>query len=211
MPQQASSAPDSHAVVFDVNVYLDLGRLLGPGITLHDVQSAGAEYTSEPLPSSKPCVDSLRAICVCLGGVFAEPQLLQVWTSTHIDDTLTHVAQQPVAAGGLGWTSAQATSLLADVVDELAYARTAGGHVVLNGVDGGHALDHEDAMVYTTARKAAFDDNSVLYRYLVTNDQQFRNAPGLDHINIAFPHEFVDAVRTARRQVALARMPRPKP
>ncbi|GAA2542280.1 hypothetical protein GCM10010435_07350 [Winogradskya consettensis] len=157
-------------------------------------------------------MDSLRAVAVTTTGRFAGPDLLQVWSSDHIDRLLVNKAQQPrngatAESRGLGWSPADANALLTDFLDELVYDMTGGGRVEIVGVSGNPPLDHEDARVYTTAMRAAADATLPSIKYCVTRDREFRCAKDLDgHVEILYPDEFLTLVRRSRAALAVGGM-----
>lgn len=200
---------DVHAVVFDVNVYLDVAGLLGPPFSWEKFQELAAQTSVAPLPNhGDRRVDSLRAIAACSGGRFAGQDRLEVWTSDHIDRLVELKATQPLVGDraedrGLGWSSDDAQNLLVDLVDELVYEKTEGGSVALVGIEGRPPLDHEDACVFTTAVGAAGDIVPPSIKYCVTRDANFRTAEGLNpNVTVLYPYEFVQLVRRSRRMLA---------
>ncbi|WP_157408600.1 hypothetical protein [Actinoplanes sp. N902-109] len=208
--------PDLHTVVFDVNVLLDVADLVGPPFTWEKFNTAAARNNAAPVPNSADRrVDSLRAVAVTTTGFLAKPDLLQVWTSDHIDRLLVHKAAQPrngpnPESRGLGWTTDHADLLLANFLDDLVYDMTGGGRVEIVGVSGHPPLDHEDACVFTTACEAARDVAPPPIRYCVTRDRGFRSAAGLaGQVSILYPDEFVRLVRRSRAVLAMRPMKRP--
>ncbi len=207
--------PDLHAVVFDVNVYLDVASLVGPPFTWDKFQDAAARNADAPLPNhADRRVDSLRAVSACLEGRFAGPERIEVWSSEHIDSLVVRKASQPQNAStpelsGLGWAQTEAESLLVDLVDDLVYEKTEGGSATYVGVDGRPPLDHEDACVFTTALHAAGDAIPPSIKYCVTRDEQFRTATGLNsNVLVLYPDEFVSIVRRSRAALAMSAMRR---
>lgn len=205
---------DCHAVVFDVNVYLDVAELVGPPFTWQAFNALAISHKDSPLPNSDQRVDSLRAIAVSMSGKFVGPQPLEIWTSDHIDVLVELKAGQPRAADtaegrGLGWSVADARGLLAGFVDDLVYDMTNGGTVgEITRADGTPPLSHEDGCVYTTARCAAPDEEEYYHRYLVTCDRHIReSAPELaSDVEIYHPHEWVELLRNVRKTVGLRAM-----
>ena len=211
--QRARPEPDLHTVVFDVNVLLDVAQLVGPPFTWTKFTDAATRHSSLPVPwHADRRVDSLKAVALTTSGRFAGPELLEVWTSAHIDELLVSKAMQPVDGDkpetrGLGWSRDDAEGLLSDFLDELVYEATSGGEVQFDGVYGHPPLDHEDACVFTTALQAAADAAPPSIKYCVTRDRAFRQASHLDlKVLILYPDEFVRMVRESRRALAMKRI-----
>jgi hypothetical protein len=199
-----------HAVVYDVNVYLDVAELLGPPFSWSKFHEAAAEHQVTPLRGKDRRVDSLRALALATTGRFAGPHPLQVWTSAHIDGLVATKAGQLQTAEhpddrGLGWTADDAEDLVEGLVWTLVYDMSGGGECREIEIPYGcPPLSHEDGIVYRTVEQCG-DDGAI--RYCVTNDRQFRQAelPGL--IDTLYPHEWIELVRKSRYA---ASAPRPR-
>lgn len=209
---QGSADPDVHVVVFDVNVWLDVAALVGSGFTFDRLTERVAAAGMQPCPAQDRRLDSARALAVCTSGRLAGDELLEVWTSAHIDDVLVHKLTQGTDGvipeeTGYGWSADDAHDFLDDCVYELVestYGGTVGEIVIPNG---NPPLSHEDGCVYRTATEAG-DDFPV--RYCVTWDRDFRTAAGLPgDVTMFYPSEWVMYVRKARARLALAQIPRP--
>lgn len=154
----ASEEIQRHLVVFDCNVYLDAAGLLGPPFTWEKFDAAIAQLARVPVPHpTDRAFDSLRSIAACTSGRFAGEEMVEVWTSSHIDTVVRGKAQQSVDADpetgyrGLGWSGENAQKL----VDELIYGiveRSDGGTLGDLFPDGNPPLDHEDGMIYGACR-----------------------------------------------------------
>ncbi|MFI5930902.1 hypothetical protein [Actinoplanes sp. NPDC051494] len=196
-----------------MNILLDVADLLGPPFTWAKFNESAVRNNAAPVPNQRDRrVDSLRAVAVTTTGRFAGPDLLQVWSSDHIDQLLVRKAHQPRNGGvpescGLGWSLDDAEALLVDLLDELVYEKTGGGRVEIVGVSGNPPLDHEDARVFTTALAAAGDAAPPSIKYCVTRDRRFRSASGLsDNVLVRYPDEFLDLVRRSRAALAVGKM-----
>jgi hypothetical protein len=200
-----------HAVVFDVNVYLDVAELLGAPFTWQKFNEAAAKYQSTPLQRADRRVDSLRALALATTGRFAGPHALQVWTSDHIDGLVATKAAQPLVADhpddkGLGWSDEDAERLVDDLVWTLVYDKSGGGACQNIEIPyGSPPLSHEDGIVYRTAEQCG-EEGAI--RYCVTNDREFRMAELPGDIAVLYPHEWISLVRKSR---FAASAPRPKP
>lgn len=191
-------------MVFDVNVYLDIARLLGPPFSWARLASAAAMHSRSPVPHpSDPLVDSLRAVAACQSGLLAGDDPLEVWTSAHIDRIVRAKAQQPIRQNsdtGLGWSAGDARALVPDLIYRIVRDSSGGtlGDVFPNG---NPPLDHEDGMVYGACRRISGDD-PVAIVICVTRDQQFLDyyrAGRLDgHTRVVTPVQFVGFVRRSR-------------
>jgi hypothetical protein len=190
-----------HCVVYDVNVYLDVAELLGPPFTWDKFHDTAAQHRDTPVPHSDSRVDSLRALALATTGRFAGPEMLQVWTSTHIDGLVAIKAEQSTAGEtaetrGLGWDHDAAEDLVDHLVWTLVYDRSSGGACDEISIPYGcPPLSHEDGLVYRTAERCG-QENSI--RYLVTNDRAFRNAELPGDITLFYPREWVNFVRASR-------------
>jgi hypothetical protein len=207
--ESESFASPCHAVVFDVNVYLDAAELLGPPFTWEKFATAAAKYRASPLKCQDRRIDSLRAIAVATSGKFTAHVPLQVWTSDHIDNLVALKAGQPKDGGcpedfGLGWSPDDAAALVDDLVWDLVYDKSGGG--ACRNIEipyGSPPLSHEDGIVYRTAEQCG-DQHAI--KYCVTNDRPFRIADLPGDITVLYAYEWVDLVRRSRAKIA---MPRP--
>jgi hypothetical protein len=211
----SQSEPDLHTVVFDVNILLDVAEFVGPPFTWAKFTSAAVRHQAAPVPHpSDRRVDSLKAVALTRSGHFAGPEMLEVWSSAHIDKLLVRKAAQPrdgdsPETRGLGWSRDDAEGLLHDFLYDLVFDSTGGGRVELDGVHGHPPLDHEDACVFTTALQAADDATPPSIKYCVTRDRAFRQARHLSsNVLVLYADEFVRLVQRSRRALAIKRIPR---
>jgi hypothetical protein len=210
----AANAPCCHAVVFDVNVYLDVAELLGPPFTWQKFNQAAATHQSTILRGSDRRIDSLRALALATTGRFAGPDALQVWTSAHIDGLVATKAAQPLEAAhpddrGLGWSEDDAEDLVDDLIWTLVYDKSGGG--ACRNIEipyGCPPLSHEDGIVYRSAEQCGDDGAS---RYCVTNDRHFRQAALPGAIQVLYPHEWILLVRKSRFAASAPRPGSPAP
>lgn len=197
-------------MIFDCNVYLDAACLLGPPFTWDGFNQKVASCARESFPHPLPAVDSLRALALCTSGKFAGNEVLEVWTSQHITETVVYKARQAATPDpmsgffGLGWSRSDANSLL-DLIGDLA-TMSDGGDVGRQFPDGNPPLDHEDGLVYGACRYLAGQD-PLCNVYCVTRDRGFLNA-GQDprfprHTRVLNPRQFVGLVRAARSRLAM--------
>lgn len=215
----SAAQTELHVVVFDVNVYLDVARLLGPPFTWDKFEAASAAHHAAPVPCvDDPRVDSLRAIATCRSGYLAgRDDILEVWTSEHIDDLVRYKAIQPTDGStaedrGLGWSPDDADELVTGLVHGLVFDDSRGGQV--EGIripSGTPPLSHEDGMVFAASLKA-YPDEVAVARYCVTRDVEFREClpdlPG--EVDVLYPYEWLLYVRSARsRYAAMTMRPRP--
>ena len=201
----------THAVVFDVNVYLDAADFVGPPFNWAKLAQAAVKHGKDPVPHpTDQRVDSLRALVLSSTGRLAGPEPLEVWTSAQIDALVVRKASQPANRSlppedrGLGWTPEQAYDLQYDLVVELAYMKTDGGTAGDVRIPVGNPpLSHEDGIVLATAHEAG--DEPVV-RYCVTQDRHFRNSHAQlpDGVEVMRPHEWIEFVRRARRVHAMS-------
>ena len=170
----STTEPPVHAVIFDINVYMDVCRLLGPGFVWDDVVAKVAQYKNQPGTHRNPEVNSLRAIAICTSGTFCDGVPLHVWFSDLMEATLLVKLTQPVKGptkekSGLGWSREDAEQVLRELVKPLLEV-TEGAYTEHTTVEGHPPLEHEDAQVWTAARYAGHEDELPPRRWMVTND-----------------------------------------
>jgi hypothetical protein len=206
--------PRRHVVVFDCNVYLDVADLVGAPFSWENfnTQAACAARDQVPHPANR-AIDSLRAIAVCTTGRFAGDETVEVWTNAHIDKIVRGKARQsatpdPAGYRGLGWTHADAQSLIDDLVSGIA-TRSNGGTLGDHYPDGNPPLDYEDGMVYGACRTLASQD-PLAHLYCVTRDNGFIEARRRNklsgHSRVLTPSAFVALIRAARAHHSMKRM-----
>jgi len=211
---ETPAAPDERVlVVFDVNIYLDLARLLGDPFSWDAFEAALAIHATEPNPPPTDArIDSLRAIASLRSGQSPSGVRREVWTSDHINGTAAYkLHQSPQAADprdrGLGWSVNSAQAFL----DELVWGivdQTDGDSVgEILDTFGSPPLDREDGRVLATARDAGFIEVDRYYRYVVTRDRGFASAEHLPGDAILLhPADWIDLDRGEQRAVAFKRL-----
>lgn len=208
-----------HVVVFDCNVYLDVGRALGAPFTWEAFNAQVASLTKVAVPHPKmPVLDSLRAIALCTSGRFAGTEVLEVWTNAHIDKMVRGKARTPATPDpltgfkGLGWSRRQAQGIVNDLIGSLVQ-QSNGGTLGSHVPSGNPPLDHEDGMVYGACAQLASDD-PICKVYCVTRDRGFltayREGALADHTRVVTPAKFIALIRAARFEVSTRAM-RPPP
>lgn len=212
---QNSAAQDIHVVVFDVNVYLDVARILDPPYSLQTLGAVSAVNINSPCPHpTNPLIDSLRALALCTSGRFVGQQKLEVWTSKHIDDLVVHKLTQPIDGAspeltGFGWKMDEAEDFLHELVYGLVFDASKGGSAGdVSIAAGSPPLSYEDGRVFRTALEAGDSTDGQLIKYCITNDKEFRNnEPNLSsEVLVLYPAEWVLLVRRARNLVAMGRL-----
>lgn len=209
------SGPEAqrHLIVFDVNVYLDVARHLGPPFSWEEFADAAARTSRHPFPyKADYSVDSLRAIAMCTSGRFAGDEPVEVWTNAHIDGLVRRKAEQPVEPDpvsglrGLGWSTSDAQGLVTELVQGLTEKSSGGTLGAGHFPDGNPPLDHEDGMVYGACRFLAGDD-PLAHVYCVTRDRGFLDAYRAGrlggHSIVLTPAQAVGLMRRARTQLAV--------
>ncbi|MBN7559866.1 hypothetical protein [Mycobacteroides abscessus] len=191
-------------VVFDVNIYVDLAELIEQPFDWGKLEAAAAGYWNDPLPHHRNArYDSLRAVLMSKSGHVGTGERLEVWTSEHIDNlVIKKVQQKAVDTTNSAWTPRNAMDLHDELVNTLVYDMTRGGSVgrVLDPLN--HPpLDHEDGCVMRTVESAG--DMPESPRYCITRDGPFREAFRRNElepsVQVLYPHEWVIALRQARR------------
>lgn len=221
MPQDGSARgrrQPRHIVIFDVNVYLDVARLLGPPFTWDKFNEATARVARAAVPHpSDVAQDSLRAVAACTSGLLAGAETLEVFTNSHIDKLVRGKACESVVPDpetgyhGLDWAQKDADTLITDLVYGL-LERSHGETLGDTFPDGNPPLDHEDGMVFGACRLLAGND-PLSTVYCVTRDRKFREQSEAgrisNHTKVLHPTTFLQFVRAARFRQAVPRM-RPK-
>ena len=200
-----ANVDDPTIVVFDVNVYLDVAELLGPPFSWASLQHKMAQVAGYVVPwVEDERVDSLKAIAYSSRGHVIPGEPLEVWSSDHVDDMVFWKATQAPNPsdpddGGLGWSDADATTLLEHLVRDLVYDKTNGGGIPVTKPHGWTAVSHEDGQVFETAYRAG--DFEASPRICVTRDNDFREAnPYLSaRVDVMYPWEFVQYLQKASR------------
>ncbi len=209
--------PVCHLVVFDVNIFLDVARLIGEPYDPDQFDALVAQSANAKVPHPDPSYDSLRALATCQSGNFDGSARLEVWTSDHIEELAYLKAIQPTTAPvdedrGLGWSGEAAQSLVDDLIGQLVYDFSAGDSVGEIKVSyGAPPLSHEDGCVYATAKEAGTADY-YYQRYCVTRDKGFLQATLPGDIEVLHPSDWVNKVRSSRRLQSMKKMnlaPRP--
>lgn len=192
--------PPRALVVFDVNVYLDVARILGPTSTLDTFLELAVKHANDPLPHHRDAaLDSLRALAISKSGNYAPGVRLEIWFGQHLDDTTYFKLIQGTSAGdhqedrGFGWSADDANDFMERLVEPFwkdADTFVAGDPIGYETPP----LDHEDGCVYATARDAGSEEY-FYERFCVTRDADFRNAALNGDIEVMHPHEWVSHVR----------------
>jgi hypothetical protein len=210
------AVPDPLIVVFDVNIYLDAARLVGPPFNMAALSDILAREKGTRPPHPDRRIDSARSLVIARSGILARPQRLQVWTSDHINALVRLKARQPDDEAlfpedrGLGWSDEHAHALLDDLVWPVVFDSAGDTVGDLRYPEHSPPLDHEDGMVFATA-KAAADGDVVCDRILVTRDLPFaEKCKALGYPRVMHPSQFVAFTHAARSKVAVTNM-RPRP
>lgn len=209
--------PQTWIIVFDANVFLDVARLLGEPFDLDRFNDEIAGRFREQFPHPDRRVNALRALAAVTNGSITRTVTAQVWTSEHVDALVRHKANQSDAPWlderdrGLGWSAENAQRL----VDELIWhcVESSGGDTIGDVVipRDSPPLEHEDGLVYATARDAHASD-VLVERFVVTSDRDFlEHGSAQDSYPRALsPANFVALIREVRGREARSRMPKPR-
>ncbi|MFF2297928.1 hypothetical protein [Arthrobacter sp. NPDC058127] len=192
--------PPRALVVFDVNIYLDVARILGPAATWDAFLELAVKHANEPLPHRRDAaLDSLRALAISKSGKYEPGVKLEIWFGQHLDDTTYFKLIQDAGAAdrvedcGFGWAAKDADDFMELLVDPF----WCEDDNFVSGDPIGYEtppLDHEDGCVYAIARDAG-SENYSYERFCVTRDVDFRNAALKGDIEVMHPHEWVAHVR----------------
>lgn len=156
--------PQPYIVTLDVNIYLTVARMLGPGFT--------DEQFMDRVSDAGPHDTDVFALFQGLMKPYPDGGLVEVWTGQHIIETALHKARQhldgpTVETSGLGWTEQQSQSI-ANLILGI-QTSTHGGFVIEDGTYLYPPLDYEDGCVMQCA-KTAHSDLNLCHRYCITND-----------------------------------------
>lgn len=162
------SEPQPYIVTPDVNVYLTVARILGPGFTDDDFISRVREADEHGL--------DVFSFFRCLFKPHPDGGRIEVWTGQHIIETALYKAGLPqrqerterTEKCGFGWTEHQSQSI-ANLIAGIA-AHTQGGFVKDDGTYMHPPMDYEDGCVMQCA-KNAHQNLNLCRRYCITYDQ----------------------------------------
>ncbi|GAA3736337.1 hypothetical protein GCM10022239_10280 [Leifsonia bigeumensis] len=206
---------DRILVVLDVNIYLDVARIVGAPFTWEKFDAAVRVALESPIPNPTDAgYDSILAIATTRKGVHPSGARLEVWTSEHIDRLVALKAAQPPDARdprdrGLGWPAHYARELVEILINDVVVEYSNGDTIGVVAIPYGNPpLDHEDGCVFATARDSGW--SGIYYeRYCITRDVQFRTAALPGQIDVLHPHEWVIRYRNESRAASIATMPKP--
>lgn len=204
-------------MVFDCNIYLDVGRALGAPFSWKAFEAKVAQLSKAAVPHPfDQAFDSVRAIALCTSGRFAGSEPVEVWTSAHIDRVVRGKAMQSTVPDpetgfrGLGWSQEDAQGIVTDLIGSLT-ERSNGGTLGSDVVrpEGRPPLDHEDGLVYGGCCWLAGED-PLCKVYCVTHDRGFIEAYKkrrlAAHTRVLTPAKFIALNRVARNQMSIRRV-----
>lgn len=212
MADTSAASDERVLVVFDVNIYLDVARLLGSPFTWDAFDAAIAVHATEPNPHPTDArIDSLRSIASVRSGRSPSGLRREVWTSDHINLTAAYKLNQSASAPdirdrGLGWSPDAAQAFVDDLIWGIVDQTDGESVGEIVSAYGSPPLDHEDGRVFATARDAGFIDVDHYERYVITRDRDFAAAtlPGFSIVQ--HPADWVDSHRGEERAVAFKRL-----
>lgn len=164
------SEPQPYVVTPDVNVYLSVARILGPGFTADD-------FISRVEAADEHGYD-VFSFFRCLFKPHPDGGRIEVWTGQHIIETALYKAglpkrQESEEKSGLGWSELQSQSIADLIVGVETY--TQGGFVRDDGTYMHPPMDYEDGCVMQCA-KNAHPTLNLCRRYCITYDQKMIEA-----------------------------------
>jgi hypothetical protein len=199
------SRPQPFIAVPDVNVYLTVANLLGPGFTAQEFMAKVQEAKD---PSRLPDVFTLFA---SLLKPHPDGSAIQITSGEHILKTAAWKAIQPTAAhtdedSGLGWRKDDIhciTDIIYDLVD------TTGGELInLNGAFMHPPLDYEDGCVMRCALDAR-KDQALFRRFCITYDRKMTAKMKVcRQVTVCSPEEWCRDIRAAEAHKWFSRFPR---
>jgi hypothetical protein len=206
----SSQPPTKYIVVFDVNIYLSVARLLGEPFSQADFQRLVISTAGQSEATYTRDHWAVLAIAVCSSGLLSAGVPLEVWSSDHINTLVPFKAAQlnnPKLAPedrGLGWSDDNARDLLENLVWWIV-DQSGGDEINVVYPRSSPPLTHEDGLVYATARDCDSGD-AVCERILVTADGDFLDAENLTYPAVMSAETFVRLVRSARSSARFQRM-----
>lgn len=182
------------AVVFDLNIYLDIARLLDQPYAEAKLHSAILDHRPNTERSNRQ-MEAGKAVAMCSTGNLSGAQRLQVWSSSWIERGVENVAKRSVVEKGLGWSAQNAAALRTDLITTTAVGRSNGSSLqTVRGISY-NGLSPDDSAVFHTASQAlALCSRS----FCVTSDQDFRDKAPRSGVQMLSPGQLVDLIRQAR-------------
>ena len=182
------------AVIFDLNVYLDIARLIEEPFNETKLRTMVLRYKPDiSKPNRK--LDAAAAVLLSSTGNLAGQQRLQVWSSTWIERGVENVAKRPKSEVGLEWNESTAKGLRNDLIMTLAVGKSNGQSLREERYVSYSPLSDDDSSVFHTARQAL---NFCSAAYCVTSDTDFiRDAPNMG-VKMMTPGQLVELIRRAR-------------
>ena len=184
-------------VLLDINVYLDVGRWLGPPYSLGRLNLGLTMPDPQPTPLMRVYRESSRLVAICNSGNYTAGQKLQVWSSTWIASQTIKVAARPTSVKGLGWTGDHAYDLYKRLIYDSLVVPTNGTILETNRFATFSGLSPDDAQVLSSAFEAK-DCNVDSKIVCVTNDKDFRDSTSCQGITMLSPSGFLLAQAEAR-------------
>lgn len=188
--------PQPYIVTLDVNIYLTVARMLGPGFT--------DKQFMDRVSNAGPHDKDVFALFQGLMKPYPDGGHVEVWTGQHIIETALCKAEQDldgptVEESGLGWTIEQSQSI-ANMIFRI-QTLTQGGFVLEDGTYLCPPLDYEDGCVMQCA-KTAHSDLNLCHRYCITYDYEMIDvARESTQVKVVSPETWC----TKRRMVKAAR------
>lgn len=187
-------------VVFDMNIYIDVARLVKEPFSRQTMQIKVMGHKHNPDSNPNPLISSAQVVGICASGVFAGSQKLQVWTNSWIENGVVRVAKRPRNERGLGWSEGNAELLRTDLIHDTVVTPSGGRSVPADKTANYAGLSWDDSQVLHTALhvlRLSPDSTSIC----LTNDKEFRNTDSCGPVTMLTPEEFLLLIRTARSQV----------
>lgn len=158
------SDPQPYIVTPDVNVYLTVAKILGPGFTDDD-------FISRVRAADEHGLD-VFSLFRCLLRSHPDGGRIEVWTGQHIVETALYKVglpprQETPEKSGFGWTEYQSQSIANLIVGITTY--THGGFARDEGTYMNPPMDYEDGCVMQCA-KNAHQTLNLCQRYCITYD-----------------------------------------
>lgn len=185
-------------VVFDVNIYLDVARWVGPPYSNQKLQIKLLQHRQDPSTPVEVKIQSAKLASLCSSGVFAGNQKLQVWTSDWINNVAVRVAMRSRGEKGLGWSETNAELIRTDLIHGTVVGPSNGFLLNSDKTAKFEDLDWDDAQVLTTALQARVLSPSST-TICVTNDKAFRNTNSCGDVTMLTSPEFLSLITAARQ------------
>lgn len=185
-------------VVFDLNVYLDVARLIDEPYSKSKLQLKMLNQPTAPTRQEANQFASGKAVLFCSTGIFAGLQKVEVWTNTWIEKGIVRMAQRQPHQDGLGWSEVGAKGLYQDLLMDSLVKPSKGQSLQADKRAKYGDLSWDDSQVLHTALQAASFGRRT---YCVTGDREFRRTTVSNSVEMLTPTELVKRMKDLRTAI----------